>query len=120
MKQVVFLLSLVAIFATIGSVEGLKCYTCISGTGRDCTDISQTEESECRAGELHCTKIVLGNDVTRACFTGRKSQETGCKQNGDTISCVCEGDLCNGSTSVKAISLFLSIPLAVLVAALLH
>ncbi|TRY67611.1 hypothetical protein TCAL_02729 [Tigriopus californicus] len=118
--KLLVLSSLLVIFAIFGSVESLQCYTCISGTGRDCTDISQAEASECRAGELHCTKIVLGNDVTRACFTGRKSQETGCKQNGGTISCVCEGDLCNGATSMKAISLALSIPLALLVAALLH
>eukprot|EP00095_Tigriopus_kingsejongensis_P001772 maker-scaffold339_size202159-snap-gene-1.18 protein:Tk01772 transcript:maker-scaffold339_size202159-snap-gene-1.18-mRNA-1 annotation:"hypothetical protein CAPTEDRAFT_205745" len=114
------ILGFVAIVVSLGSADGLRCYTCISGLGRDCNDLANAEETECVAGELHCTKIVLGEDVTRACFTGRKSQQVGCQENGNTINCICDGDLCNGANGLKSASMILSIPLAVLLSVLLR
>ncbi len=85
----------------------MRCYSCHSDSidgGQDCNDPANFNEIECRNGEDHCVKVVLGpDDVTRSC--GLDRVEVGCKGTPETSEhCVCDSDLCNGAETYKATS----------------
>merc|ERR1712050_75282 len=85
--QFAFLLVVVC-FVSLGNA--LKCHSFLPG------DADMTEV-ECKATDKFCSKVTLDGETSRVCASANNVE--GCKGEGSTESCYCQGDLCNSAVS---------------------
>jgi len=89
---------IVLIFAfLIGLSSSLRCYEC---TGEECVTGSLVEK-DCGSESEYCLKLKLDGVVTRACaYDAPLNGEVGCRNFKDDETCHCQGNLCNGGTTL--------------------
>jgi len=110
---------LVLLVAFLATASALDCYQCTGGA--ECSDLENAKVIECRGGAEFCSKIVLSGEVTRACYKADddENRQVGCKTRGDTTSCYCDSDKCNGASTTAVTGLATWKVLAALTAVLL-
>jgi len=96
---------LVVSLAFIGASSALDCFEC---DGEGCLHQEGLVQKKCEKESKYCLKLILDGEVTRSCaYDDPKGGQPGCDGAGKTMSCFCQGDLCNSSPSFSVSALLL-------------